>query len=89
MKGFIVKLCAAFVLFLTLTFVGCEVNKGAYDACREGVSTKEEVKGFMNMKPWLETQDTLVYQGDNVTMVQFKFDDKGVLKSKEWKDKIE
>lgn len=88
MKGFIVKLCAAFVLFLTLTFVGCEVNKGAYDACREGVSTKQEVKGFMNMEPWMESQDTLVYMADNVTKVQFDFDEKGVLKSKQWLDKI-
>ena len=87
MKGFLLKLCAAFVLFAALTFLGCEVNKGAYDSCREGVSTKQEVKGFMHMDPWLETNDTLVYQGDNVIKVQFDFDDKGVLKSKQWLDK--
>ena len=89
MKGLMGKICAAFVLCAALTFVGCEVNRGAYDACREDVSTKEEVKGFMHMKPWQETQDTLLYQGDNVSIVLFTFDDKGVLKSKEWKDKIE
>ena len=88
MKGFFWKLCAAFVLFVTLTFVGCEVNRGAYDACREGMSTKDEVKGKMHMEPWLESPDTLVYMGDNVTKVQFDFDDKGVLKSKQWIDKI-
>jgi len=86
-KGLFLKLCAAFVLFAALTFLGCEVNKGAYDACREGVSTKEEVKGFMHMEPSWEANDILVYEGDNVIKVQFDFDDKGVLKSKRWLDK--
>jgi hypothetical protein len=36
----------------------------------------------------MESQDTLVYMADNVTKVQFDFDEKGVLKSKQWLDKI-
>ncbi len=80
------KACAAFVLVATLTFMGCEVNRGAYDACKPGM-TKQEVKGFMDMKPWTESKETLIYQGDNVIKVQFDFDENGKLKSKEWIDK--
>ena len=86
MKDWLTRLCAAFVLFATLTFRGCEVNRGSYDACEPGM-TKQEVKGFMHMDPWLETKDTLVYQGDNVIKVQFDFEEDGKLKSKEWIDK--
>jgi uncharacterized lipoprotein YehR (DUF1307 family) len=85
-KGFIGKMCAAAVLVVSLALVGCEINKGAYDACKPGM-TKEEVKGFMAQKPWIESKDTLVYQGDNVIKVQFDFDENGKLKSKEWIDK--
>jgi hypothetical protein len=86
-KGFIIRLCAALVLFATLTLMGCEVNKGAFDGCQPGM-TKQEVKSLMAMKPWLESKDTLVYMGDNVEKVQFDFDENGKLKNKEWREKI-
>lgn len=80
------RLLATLLLSTTLTFLGCEVNKAAFDACRPGM-TMGEVKSTMKIKPWLETKDTLVYQGDNVIKVQFDFDEKGKLKNKEWIDK--
>ena len=77
--------CVALVVLLLVALVGCKVkvNRGAYDACRVGM-TKEEVKSIIHIKRWVETKDTLVYEGDNVIKVQFDFDDNGKMTKKEW-----
>jgi len=78
--------CLVLAAAIVLLAAGCDVDRGAYDACRVGMS-KQDVKSIMHIKPWLESKDTLVYEGDNVIKVQFDFDEDGKLIKKEWIDK--